>query len=72
MKRAYPAYCPSGDGAFITLDEGVKHYEALGFSQFDKDDGWCTLRRDNFEAYIRRWNALEWHGSVIQLQASEA
>lgn len=70
MKRAYPAYCPSGDGVFSTLEDGVKHYEALGFSSFDKDDGWVTLRRENFEAYIRRCNSLEWQGSVVQLAAT--
>lgn len=72
MKRAFPAYCPAGEGRFLGLAEGVAHYASQGFKPFDADSDWMLMRKDGgaFEAYIRRLNLVEWAGSVVQLRAT--
>lgn len=70
MKRAYPAYCPGQEWQGLSLDDGFKHFEALGFKWFDGNEDWATLRKGAFEAFIRRENAIVWHATVAQLEAA--
>lgn len=71
MKRAFPAHVPGRDGRFFSLETALAYYRALGFLDFDGADSWRLLRKEagKFEAYVRKENAIEWQGSVVQLHA---
>ena len=71
MKRAFPAHVPGRDGRFFSFEAALAYYRALGFLDFDGSDSWRLLRKEagKFEAYVRKVNAIEWQGSVVQLHA---